>query len=375
MLLKQIQREEARAARAKAKLQEEAARSGDGDASAVRLSLRGEHGTPRKSAPPAVESATPRRAAASPAKVPRAKAATKPAAMKAAPTAMKTVMKAKKVAMKAAAPKPMKAKPPATKKVKKTAMKAKAMKAPAMKAAMKAMKAKAAMKAMKAKKSSVIARAEDEYAKKFTKKEQAVLRKLNTPQAIQNFIDALAYDGADHYYSVRRTLQTKSAHCMGGAILAAYCLEQIGLGPPRVCSFDAENDDTHAVAVYQVRGFWGAIGKSNFTLIRSRDPVYRSLRELMMSYFDFYFNTKGEKSMVGYSQPFNLARTGEGWKFAEGNIDDELEDFDDPKKTPVIRVRPPGMRPGSRKGLLPAPKYLLQAGLLGSNPKGLFKPS
>ncbi|CAE8650248.1 unnamed protein product [Polarella glacialis] len=210
----------------------------------------------------------------------------------------------------------------------------------------------------------------DKHATIWTRGEEAILRKLSTPAKIQGFLDLLHYDGSDHYWSVRATLRSGSAHCMGGAILASYCLQRNGYGPPRVVGFDSKNDDTHAVAVYQVNGYWGAIGKSNFTLI-PRDPVYRSLRELMMSYFDFYFNTKREKSMMGYTRPFNLERTGQDWKFAEGPIEDVLKDFDDVKKTPWIPVRPPGMRESS---LLPASQAILQAGLLGSNPKGLFKP-
>merc|ERR1719460_689877 len=89
----------------------------------------------------------------------------------------------------------------------------------------------------------------------FTKQEEAVLRKLNTPAKIQGFIDALGYDGEDDYFSVRSTLRTRKAHCMGGALLAACCLERLGYGPARVVGFDAQNDDTHAVAVYQKNGY------------------------------------------------------------------------------------------------------------------------
>lgn len=209
------------------------------------------------------------------------------------------------------------------------------------------------------------------FSNKWTPKEEAALRKLNTPTKIQEFLDNMAYDYADDYFSARYTLRTRRAHCMGGAILAACCLERIGLGPPRIVGFEAENDDSHAVAVYQKNGYWGALGKSNFTLIRSRDPVYRSLRELMMSYFDFYFNTKRQKSMTHYQKPFNLNRIGQAWKFAEGSLGDKLDDLDDYDKTPLIPVRPPGMR-RSQLGL--ASKHVLNAGLLGSNPSGLYKP-
>lgn len=220
-------------------------------------------------------------------------------------------------------------------------------------------------------KTSSSSHAKDNCANKWTKGEEAILRKLSSPAKIQEFLDSLGYDGSDDYFSVRSTLRTRKAHCMGGALVAACCLQRIGLGPPLFVGFDAKNDDTHAVAVYRKNGYWGAVGKSNFTLIRSREPVYRTLRELMMSYFDFYFNTKREMSMIGYSKPCNLDRTGQAWKFAEGSVGDALDIFDDEEKTPLIPVRPPGMRKGAL-GL--ASKHVLKAGLIGSNPKGLYKP-
>jgi hypothetical protein len=218
---------------------------------------------------------------------------------------------------------------------------------------------------------------------KWTKKEHAILKKLNTPPKIQAFVDSLGYDGEDDYFSVRSTLRTRKGHCMGGALLAACALEYHGYGPARICGFDAKNDDSHAVAVYKKNGHWGAVGKSNFTLIRARHPVYKTLRELIMSYFDFYFNTKREPSMVAYSGPFELSKctallcetpglkSNESWKFAEGSIKHDLDAFDIPEITPWIPVRPPGLK---QKDLGLAPKHLLQAGLIGANPKGLFKP-
>eukprot|EP00932_Pfiesteria_piscicida_P002900 SRR837773.12819.p1 GENE.SRR837773.12819~~SRR837773.12819.p1 ORF type:complete len:255 (-),score=79.32 SRR837773.12819:57-752(-) len=230
------------------------------------------------------------------------------------------------------------------------------------------MKAKAPARANKAKAKGKAKAPADGW----TPAEERVLRGLNTPAKIQAFLDSLYYDGSDHYWSVRMTLRTRRAHCMGGAMVAAHCLERLGYGTPRVVGFEARNDDSHAVAVYQVNGLWGAIGKSNFTLIRARDPVYRSLRELMMSYFDFYFNTKGEKSFTGYSRPFCLSRTGKDWLFAEEPVEDQLSDFDDPKKCPIEPVLPRGFR--RKATLLPASKAVMKGGLLGSNPAGLYKP-
>lgn len=207
----------------------------------------------------------------------------------------------------------------------------------------------------------------------WTPAEERLLRGLNTPSKIQAFLDSLHYDGSDNYWSVRMTLRTRRAHCMGGALVAAHCLERLGYGTPRVVGFEAKNDDSHAVAVYQVNGLWGALGKSNFTLIRARDPVYRSLRELMMSYFDFYFNSKGEKSFTGYSKPFSLASCGKDWLFSETPVcDGKLAAFDDQKKCPITQTLPRGFQ--RKKLLLPASKAVLKGGMLGANPAGLYKP-
>jgi len=238
---------------------------------------------------------------------------------------------------------------------------------------MKAKKSSKVMLVTKTKKKIVAVPAKSaQLSKEWTPKEDAVLRKLNTPEKIQAFIDTLGYDGADDYYSVRSTLKTRKAHCMGGALVAACCLERLGFGKPRIMGFEAENDDSHAIAVYQKNGYWGAVAKSNFTLIRSRQPVYKTVRELMMSYFDFYFNTKREMSMTHYLGPYNLNRAGHGWKFKDGSIGKDLDEFDDTDRTPLIPIRPPGIK---AKHLGLASKAVLRAGLIGANPAGLYKPS
>eukprot|EP00747_Dinoflagellata_sp_TGD_P052062 gnl/TRDRNA2_/TRDRNA2_147697_c0_seq2.p1 gnl/TRDRNA2_/TRDRNA2_147697_c0~~gnl/TRDRNA2_/TRDRNA2_147697_c0_seq2.p1 ORF type:complete len:256 (+),score=44.46 gnl/TRDRNA2_/TRDRNA2_147697_c0_seq2:90-857(+) len=216
-----------------------------------------------------------------------------------------------------------------------------------------------------------------DFSQQWTRAEEAVLNRLKTPHAIQRYLDSLTYDAEDGAHSVRSTLRTRKAHCMGGALLAAYCLKRIGLGPPRLVSIDshAEVDDGHVIAVYKLNGHWGAIAKSNFTCIRARDPVYRTIRELMMSYFDFYFNSKGVKSMLGYSPVLNVERFSRAqgkdkshrWLFAE----DIVKELDKEKVwQPYFKCLPRGMRTGT---LLPASKALLDAGLLGSNPAGLHK--
>jgi hypothetical protein len=141
----------------------------------------------------------------------------------------------------------------------------------------------------------------------FTAAELRKLRSLKDPDGIQRFLDALPYHLADTAWSPRRVLREGTAHCLEGAIFAAAALRVIG-HPPLLLDFEAEHDTDHVMAIYQVKGHWGAVAKSNYTGCRFREPVYRSLRELAMSYFNIYFNLRRERTMRTYSRPVNLER-------------------------------------------------------------------
>jgi hypothetical protein len=141
----------------------------------------------------------------------------------------------------------------------------------------------------------------------FTPAELRKLRSLKTPHGIQRFLDDMPYHLADTAWSPRRVLQENTSHCFEGATLAAAALRAIGY-PPLVIDLEAEHDTDHVVAVYSIRGHWGAIAKSNYTGCRYREPVYRTLRELALSYFDVYFNLRRERSLRTFSRPVNLTR-------------------------------------------------------------------
>ena len=141
----------------------------------------------------------------------------------------------------------------------------------------------------------------------FTQKELRSLRHLRDPYGIQRFLYDLPYHHAETAWSPRRVLREKTAHCLEGAIFAAAALRANGY-PPLIIDFEAKRDTDHVLAVYQVDGFWGAIAKSNFTGLRYREPVYRSLRELAISYFEDYFNLLGERTLRRYSAQVNLKR-------------------------------------------------------------------
>jgi hypothetical protein len=158
----------------------------------------------------------------------------------------------------------------------------------------------------------------------LTAAELRVLRGLNTPARIQKFVDELEYQYADTAGSPRRVLRERRGHCLEGALVAAAALRVLG-HPPLLMDLEAVRDDDHVLALYRERGLWGAVAKSNFAGIRFRAPVYRTLRELAMSYFDHYYNLRGERTLRGYSVAVNLARLdgamgGAGWMTAEEDV-------------------------------------------------------
>ena len=157
----------------------------------------------------------------------------------------------------------------------------------------------------------------------FTPAELRVVRRLDRPARIQRFLDDLKYNKEPNgatCRSPRRVLRDQTAHCMEGALFAAAALRQLG-HEPLLLDLEAVRDDDHVLAVFRENGGWGAIAKSNFSGLRFRSPVYRTLRELAMSYFDVYYNLLGEKTLRGYSRPVNLRRFDKiGWMTAEEDV-------------------------------------------------------
>jgi hypothetical protein len=141
----------------------------------------------------------------------------------------------------------------------------------------------------------------------FTRSELRTLRGLKTPTGVQRFLDELPYNLSFTARSPQRVLRDRTASCLEGGIFAAAALRALGF-PPLIFDLEADQDTDHVVAIFKMRGHWGAVAKSNFTGCRYREPVYRSLRELAMSYFNIYFNLRGERTLRRYSRPVNLSR-------------------------------------------------------------------
>jgi hypothetical protein len=146
------------------------------------------------------------------------------------------------------------------------------------------------------------------------------LRALKTPARIQRFLDALPYQYADTAWSPQRALRERKGHCLEGALLAAAALRVNG-HLPLLMDLEAVRDDDHVVALYREHDLWGGIAKSNFAGLRFRAPVYPTLRDLALSYFEHYYNLRGERTLRSYSRPVNLARLDSShWMTSEKDV-------------------------------------------------------
>ena len=173
----------------------------------------------------------------------------------------------------------------------------------------------------------------------LTPAEFAVLRRLSTPEKIQHFLNALPANfeiGGQTCMSVREVLRRRRAHCIEGAMLAACALWVHG-EPPLLLDLRAVRDYDHVVALFRRGGCWGAISKTNPSVLRWRDPVYRSLRELAMSYLHEYANGRGQKTLRSYAGPFDLRRFDPKlWVTNGKNCWDVAETLDDMRHIPLV---------------------------------------
>ena len=148
---------------------------------------------------------------------------------------------------------------------------------------------------------------ENLFGRQLSRKDREVILRLRSPFDIQTFLDSLPYSEDGSYKCPLSVLRRREAHCFDGALFAAAALRRLG-HRARIIYMLSVRDDDHLLAVYQRGKFWGAVAKSNFVGLRFREPVYRSIRELVMSYFEVFWNLDREKSLRAYTSPVNLAR-------------------------------------------------------------------
>ena len=196
---------------------------------------------------------------------------------------------------------------------------------------------------------------------------QRSLRNLSSPIKIQEFLDSIPYNSSERTLSPLLVMREQMAHCMDGGLFAAAALRHLGY-PPLIVDLSAENDDDHIIAVFHEDRGWGAIAKSNTTVLRFREPVYKSLRELAMSYFDLYYNLNSQKTLRSYSRTIDLSRFDDRkWETSEKDLG-FIGDY-----TYTVRHYKL-ITSGQIKKLNNVPKYLFDAGFMGADINGLYKP-
>lgn len=201
-------------------------------------------------------------------------------------------------------------------------------------------------------------------ADRLGEQERAQLVGLGSAAAVQALLDAIPYSTDPLYRCPRQVLADRRAHCLDGALLAAAALELLG-HPPRIVDLRAVRDDDHVIAVFWRRGRVGAVAKSNVVGLRFREPVYRDLRELAMSYFEDYYNTDGEKTLRSYSEPLDLARLDRlCWRTSDRGLEELVRRLDRARHRPLVTPR-------MVAGLAPVDERSYRAGLLGADAAGL----
>ncbi len=201
----------------------------------------------------------------------------------------------------------------------------------------------------------------------FNKRELRTLSRLDSPARIQAFLADLPYSADDFYRSPRRVLKDHEAHCFDGALFGAAALRRLGY-PPLVLEMHAKHDDCHLIALFRRHGCWGAVAKTNFAGLLFREPVYRTLRELVMSYFESFYNVERRKTLRSYTRPLNLAAFDKyHWMRSDERLEAIARRLDEVRAFPVVT---PQMVAGL--SLVDARSY--KAGLMGANRAGLWRP-
>lgn len=205
----------------------------------------------------------------------------------------------------------------------------------------------------------------------WTTKELKLFKSLKSPALIQHYLDSLKYNTDSIVRSPREVIRSGCAHCFDGALFAACLMELNAESPSLVALYADGNDDDHVITTFKRNGFWGAVAKSNFTTLGWRNPVYKTLRELVMSYFDVYFTLKGHRSLRAYSNTLKLKSINiTDWRTSTEDLDRIGYLIDQTGKNELLL---PWMNKGWIKKEIPtANKRLIAGATVGLDKKGAF---
>ena len=199
----------------------------------------------------------------------------------------------------------------------------------------------------------------------WTRGERAVFDKLDSPFRIQEYLDSIRYSDDPIYRCPRRVMRDRRAHCFDGALFAAAALRRLGHRPLLV-DLRAVRDDDHIIALFGQRGRFGAVAKSNFVGLRFREPIHRTVRELVLTYFEDYYNVAGEKTLRSYSAPLSLRAFDRlDWLTRDEPMDAISARLDSIRHFPLLT-------PSMERALSPKDKRSYDAGMQGTIAAGLY---
>lgn len=207
------------------------------------------------------------------------------------------------------------------------------------------------------------------FENELTVQELILINKLNTPYQVQLFLDGIAYPDGDENRPPLGVLRQREGHCLDGGLFAVAILRRLGY-PPLILDLLPEpgRDDDHVLALYRENGCWGAVAKSNYSGLRFREPIYRTLRELAISYFEDFFNIYAEKTLRRYSRPVDLSRFDHlNWMVDAKGVDLLEKHLKTLRGYSLITVE-------AAENLSPVDARAYRAGTLGINLKGAYKP-
>jgi hypothetical protein len=204
---------------------------------------------------------------------------------------------------------------------------------------------------------------------RLTPEERTLFTGLASPLAIQEFLDAIPYSPEDVNRTPLEVLHDRKAHCLDGALFAVAALRRLGFPPQVIDLLPAPGtDDDHVLAVFRQEGLWGAVAKSNFAGLRYREPIYRTLRELALSYFEDFYNVHGAKTLRAYTRPLDLAT------FDRQNWETQRAGMDAIEKRLYRSARVALLPAATAARLAPVDARSYSAGMMGADPQGLYQP-
>jgi len=207
-----------------------------------------------------------------------------------------------------------------------------------------------------------------DFDRALTQSERRVIDRLTTPIRVQTFLDELPYSVESDYRCPLRVLRDRMAHCFDGALFGAAAMRRLGHPPLIVNMLANDQDDDHMLALYRRDGHWGAVSKSNFAGLRFREPVYRTLHELVMSYFEQFYNVERKKTLRSYTVPLNLKPFDKfNWMISDGPLERIGKRLDEIRKVRLLTRR-------MITGLSLVDERSYRAGLLGANQASLYQP-